>query len=848
MATELRKTGISVVGDVPWGTHFCYFYETTQDLLDTLVPYFMAGLKSKEFCLWIISNSELLTVAEAKEALGQALPDLQRYLAEGSIEIVTHDEWFQSGAAFDLHRVANQFEEKLDEALARGYVGLRVNGSPAWIATEDRKQFCEFEQQLDNLFPNKRVIASCTYPLASTAAYEIFDVTRRHQFAIAKRCGHWEVVETTELKQAKAEIKRLNEELEQRVAERTRELVAANEALKSEIDERRRVEAELRERAADLAEAQRVAKIGNWILNLRTNKVTWSEELYRIFEIEKPDFDGRYESFVSRIHPDDQQRVLRTNAQTRIEGSPFDIEYRIITLNGQVRIIREVGYAAQDESGNVIRLFGTAQDITERKQAEDEIRRQKEILQQIFDHIPVMINFVDRDGRIKLVNREWERTLGWSLEEIRQQNLDIFVECYPDPRYRQQVLKFVAEAEGEWADFKTRVRDGRVIDTTWVRVHLSDGTSIGIGQDITERKQAEEKARQAERELRLVIDTIPTMAWSLRPDGTVDFLNQRWMDYAGLSLEQYIEEPTGPIHPEDIPRVIEKWLAAMAAGEPSEDEMRLRRADGEYRWFLVRTAPLRDESGRIIKWYGVSTDIDDRKRAEEQLKVTSEQLRALSARLSSAREEEGARIARELHDELGAALTSLRWDLEWLSKRLPEPMNQTDHSVLCEKIQEMMGLVDGILSSVRRISSELRPSILDDLGLLTAIEWQAKQFESRSGIICKIDSLIDDLQLNREQSTAIFRMLQEALTNVLRHAQASKVNIVVEEVDGELVLEVRDNGRGIKEDEIAGSQSLGLIGMRERAHLLRGTIEITGVAGRGTVLTLRVPIHAGTSD
>ena len=131
------------------------------------------------------------------------------------------------------------------------------------------------------------------------------------------------------------------------------------------------MEEELRERAADLAEAQRVAKIGNWILDLRTNKVIWSEELYRIFEIEKRDFDGRYESFVSRIHPDDQQRVLQTNAQTRIEGSPFDIEYRIITPNDEVRFIREVGYADQDEAGNVIRLFGTAQDITERKLVEE---------------------------------------------------------------------------------------------------------------------------------------------------------------------------------------------------------------------------------------------------------------------------------------------------------------------------------------------------------------------------------------------------------------------------------------------------------------------------------------------
>ncbi|HXI91183.1 MAG TPA: MEDS domain-containing protein [Blastocatellia bacterium] len=716
MATELRKTGISVVGDVPWGTHFCYFYETTQDLLDTLVPYFMAGLKSKEFCLWIISNSEQLTVAEAEEALGQALPDLQRYLTEGSIEIVTHDEWFQSGGAFDLHRVANQFEGKLDEALARGYVGLRVNGSPAWIATEDRRQFCEFEQQLDNLFPHKRVIASCTYPLASVGAYEIFDVTRRHQFAIAKRCGEWEVIETPELKQAKAEIARLNRDLEQRVAERTRELVAANEALKSEIDERRRTEEELRERAADLAEAQRVAKIGNWILNLRTNKVTWSEELYRIFEIEKPDFDGRYESFVSRIHPDDQQRVLRTNAQTRIEASPFDIEYRIITLNGQVRFIREVGYAAQDEAG--IRLFGTAQDITERKRAEDKLRRQKEILQQIFDHIPVMINFVDADGRIKLVNGEWERTLGWSLEEIQQQNLDIFVECYPDPQYRQQVLKFLAEAEGEWADFKTRVRDGHVIDTSWVIVHLSDRTSIGIGQDITERK-----------------------------------------------------------------------------------------------------------------------------RAEEKLKATSEQLRALSASLSSAREQEGTRIARELHDELGSALTSLKWDLEGIDKLCSEAGNQADVSKVREKTKEMIGVIDATLNAVLRISSELRPTILDDLGLLEAIEWQAQQFEARTGITCQIDSFVEKVDLSQDKATAVFRILQEALTNVLRHAHATRVNITIAEEEGEFAFEIRDNGRGITEDERTGSRSLGLIGMRERAHLVGGRIEIIGVGERGTALTLRVPIH-----
>src|SRR6266403_2517664 len=154
MAEELRKTGISVVGDTPWGTHFCYFYETKQDLLDILVPYFKAGLESEEFCLWIISNSELITSQEAKEALRQSGSDVDRYLAEGRMEIVSHDQWFLRGGAFDFHKVANGFKEKLDEALARGYAGLRVNGSPAWLYRDEDNDLVTFEKEFDKLFPD----------------------------------------------------------------------------------------------------------------------------------------------------------------------------------------------------------------------------------------------------------------------------------------------------------------------------------------------------------------------------------------------------------------------------------------------------------------------------------------------------------------------------------------------------------------------------------------------------------------------------------------------------------------------------------------------------------------------
>src|SRR5260370_25721618 len=247
MALELRDTGISVVGDVPWGTHFCSFYDTKRDLLDILIPFFKTGLKNNEFCLWIISNSELLTTQEARNALQEVLPDLDRYMGEKSIEFAGHD-WFLNGGSFDFRRVANRFKEKGDEALARGFVGMRVNGSPAWLETINGKELRKFEAEVDQLFPHERIIASCTYPIGSSRADFLLDVARNHQFAIARRHGIWDIVETPELIQAKAEIERLNAELEQRVIERTKKLEATTARLRAEIEEQNDAERAVRQR------------------------------------------------------------------------------------------------------------------------------------------------------------------------------------------------------------------------------------------------------------------------------------------------------------------------------------------------------------------------------------------------------------------------------------------------------------------------------------------------------------------------------------------------------------------------------------------------------------------------
>jgi signal transduction histidine kinase len=242
MGIALRPTGLNILGDIPWGGHVCCFYATPQDLLDTLVPYLKTGLEHHEFCLWVTSPP--LTPEDAARALRHAVPDLDRFLAERRIEILPHDAWYLHGARFDLQRVMAGWKDKIEHALAHGYAGLRLTGDTSWLQQQDWRDFRDYEDELDVAFADQPMIAICTYSLSACTAADLLDVARIHQVAIARRHGKWDVVETTELQQTKAEIERLNAVLEQRVAERTSELAATNAALQRQITERKQAEAE----------------------------------------------------------------------------------------------------------------------------------------------------------------------------------------------------------------------------------------------------------------------------------------------------------------------------------------------------------------------------------------------------------------------------------------------------------------------------------------------------------------------------------------------------------------------------------------------------------------------------
>jgi PAS domain S-box-containing protein len=529
-------------------------------------------------------------------------------------------------------------------------------------------------------------------------------------------------------------------------------------------------------------------------------------------------------------------------------------------------------------------------------------------------------------------------------------------------------------------------------------------------QDITERKRAEEAVKQAEDRIRLVIDTIPTMAWSLRPDGVLDFLNQRWLDYTGLSLEEAIEQPTGTVHPQDLSRVMEKWLVVKATGEAYEDEMRLRRADGEYRWFLIRIAPLLDEQGNILKRYGVSIDIEDRKQAElalderlrfetlltelsaafanlpttkvdeeidkwlqnlvefldldraildqveedgltlsrihshtargidtrpldvandqtpwiteqlfrgntviwsripddipeqawkekefagrigaksvlsipiciggalicavsftsmriyrdwpdemvarlrlvgeifanaiarkraaKELEEANHQLRFLFRRLFEVQEEERRHLARELHDEVGQALTAAKINLQAAIKE--------SDGAKSKRIDETTAILERLLGQVRQISLDLRPSTLDDLGLVPALRSLLDQQGLRASVAVHFSAKNMPENLDPEIQTTCFRIAQEAITNAVRHANATRIDVDLGCENGSLRLQVRDNGRGFDADSAqAQTVGLGLIGIKERAALVDARAKIISSPNKGTMVEVSLPL------
>ena len=266
-------------------------------------------------------------------------------------------------------------------------------------------------------------------------------------------------------------------------------------------------------------------------------------------------------------------------------------------------------------------------------------------------------------------------------------------------------------------------------------------------------------------------------------------------------------------------------------------EVRIVRPSGEERSVSLRTKFERGHDGVVVRAVGTLYDSTDQKQIETRVEQSRQQLRSLAAHLLSVREQERAAVAKEIHDDVGQIVAAVRMDLAAVQRKLGSGNSQQQ-----EHIEHTIGLLGQVVETVQRVMSELRPPLLDGVGLAAAIEWQLEQFQKRTGLRCELVSEVQGGELSAEGNLAVFRVLQEALSNVAQHARATAVDVRLARSQDWLELEITDNGRGISEADLKGPQSFGILGMRERAHVVGGELQIRPMEGGGTRVLVRTPI------
>jgi len=533
--------------------------------------------------------------------------------------------------------------------------------------------------------------------------------------------------------------------------------------------------------------------------------------------------NGRYsrEETLEKIRLAQEGETLHFEWQPRrCDGTPFEAEVTLSRLD-----IRGVAH-----------LLALVRDVTEQKHAEDALRESEERFRATFENAGIGMALVDLQGHPLKTNPALREMLGYSEEELSRMAFTEFTHA-EDRELDWRLYRELTAGKRDKYEIEKRYlkKDGGVVWGQLIVSMVKDRRglpvyAVGMVQDITERKRAEEDLVMLKRSIDVHYDG----AYWTDTDHRFIYVNDAACKALGYEREELIGKTLLDVNPKaSLEGLNGVWQSLRSQGFFSTESVHRRKDGSEFPVEIVVTYV---QSGGKEFSCGFARDITERRRAEEERQRSFDQLRALAARLQSIREEERKRVARDIHDQLGQALTAIKIDLSSLVRELPAGEKQP-----AKRTASILQLVDESIQSVRRISTELRPGILDDLGLVAAIEWAGEEFESRTGTPCRLDLPPENIEVDAERATAIFRIFQETLTNVARHADASQVDVRMACEGGDLTLEVYDNGKGINGDQLSNRASFGILGMRERAMLLGGELTISSPPGKGTTVRVRIP-------
>jgi PAS domain S-box-containing protein len=799
---DLRPSGIDVIGSVPWGTHFCQFYRTKQDLIDILVPYFKAGLENNEFCMWI--TSEPLAATEAQKAMTRAVPGFKQYLHKGQIEVIPHNEWYLLKGKFDDDRVLSGWVNKLEQALGKGYSGLRLTGNTFWLERNHWQAFTEYEAKVNDVIGRYPMLAICTYCLDKCDGNAVIDVVKNHQFALIKQEGKWDIIESAMYKQAK--------EAMQKSEEKFRALFDAASVIRAvyEVvydDQGNVVDFIIEEANALAVEAFKQSGFSGDFKGHRLTEIPGDHTVY---------------------FKECQEAIRSGQARSYELYNPLLQKHYFISV---VPMGREHCVTA-------------ALDITDPKRAEEAMRESENKFRIVADFTYDLEYWRTPDDRFLYISPSCERITGYTREEFME-NPDLYFRIiHPDDLERvaahwreDQFHHQVYELE-----FRILRRDGqeRWISHVCQPVLDAHGQSLGrraADRDITDRKKAEQALRQSEKDLKHAQAMANIGSWRLDMQKNELLWSDETHRMFGipkgtpLTYEAFL----ATVHPEDREYVDQKWMAALR-GEPYDIQHRIIVGDN-VKWVRERAVLEFNKNGVLLGGFGTVQDITERKQVEkmkdEFISLVSHELRTpLTVIIGSLRTAMSEGISpqetHELTENAVAGATSLTVILE---NMLELSRYQVDRLQLHVEPVSIRGMAQSVIEKLKGQGASQRV-LMDFPGDLPPVEADPVRVE---------------------------RILYNLLENAVKYSpEESEIKVSARSEKDFVVTGVTDQGEGISPDDQdklfepfqqletesrpSRGVGLGLVVCKRLAEAQGGWIKVDSELGRGSTFSFALPI------